>query len=202
MTLDTAVGHKDELNIDRCGQCDFRVALRRPTPARPASPWRCRRCHAVFLASPQERDGKPFSAGTRAAFYFDVLDDFAVDAAAGEAEISEQDVRRLRECLSQGFQERPESRQHRRFPIVAAVTLLPLSNELQIAGELCGAIAVNVSAGGMAIITTRPIEEPFFAVDFSRASALLVPVVLERLRTRAVGEAFEIAGKFVSRIEY
>jgi hypothetical protein len=193
---------RDEPTIDRCGRCQYRVALRRPTAALAASPWRCRRCHAVFLASPQVREGRQFSAGTRAAFYFDVLDELALGPAPAPAVISRQDLRRLKECFERGFDDRPELRKNRRYPILAAVTVLPLSSELQVADELCEAIAVNVSAGGIAIMSPRAIEEPFFAVDFSRASGALAPVLLEKLRVREVGERFEIAGRFVSRIEY
>jgi hypothetical protein len=156
----------------------------------------------VFLASAQERDGKPFSAGTRAAFYFEVLGEFAHAMAERAAEISEQDVLRLRECLADGFRERPELRRHRRFPLSAPVTVLPLSSDLRIVDEVCVAIAINVSAGGLAVLHGRPIEQPYFAVDFSQGSTVLAPVLLEKLRTRTAGGAFEIAGKFVSRIEY
>lgn len=191
----------ETLNIDRCGNCQYRLALRRPTPKSPASAWRCRRCRALFLASAQERDGKPFSAGTRAECYFDVICDLVSDTLEETREISEQDVLRLRECLQEDAGERPNARKHARHAIVAPVTVLALSSDLRVIGEPLGAIAVNVSAGGLAIIHSRPIEEPYFAVDFSRGGAALTPVVLKKLRSREVGDAFEIAGKFVSRIE-
>jgi hypothetical protein len=156
----------------------------------------------VFRASPQLREGRRFTAGTRAAFYFDVIGDAVQRPAAAPVGISAQDVVRLRQCLTQPIGDRPEARRHRRHPVLAAVTLIPLSQDLRIVDVPSAAIAVNVSAGGLAILHNSLLTTPFLAVDFSLAHAALSPVVLEKVRTRKVGEAHEIAGKLISRIEY
>ena len=194
--------HGDEANINSCGRCQARLALRRPTAAVAASPWRCRRCDAVFLASPQLRDGRRFSAGARAAFYFDLIGEPKQRLPAGAAGISPRDECRLRRCLTRPAASRPEARRHRRFSVLAAVTLIPLASDLRIVEVPSAAIAVNVSAGGLAIVNGKPLSTPFFAVDFSQSHATLPPVVLAQVRTRQLGEAYEIAGSFVSRIEY
>ncbi len=162
----------------------------------------CRRCRSVFLARPQERDGRRFSAGTRPAFYFDVVGDFALRPAEGSQVLSREDLLHLQECLPTESTNRPNLRQHNRHQILAPVTVMRLAADLRISHEPRSAIAVNVSAGGMAIMVDQPLAEPFFAIDFAVANTALTPVVLEKLRSRPTETGFEIAGKFVSRIEY
>lgn len=188
--------------IERCGNCHSRISLRRPTPHLPASPWECRRCGAVFLACAQERDGSAFKAGIRPAYYFDVVPTDATHFPFEAAELAEKDVATLRACLPPKVVPRSESRKHPRHAIHAAVRLFSLASDMRIAGAPLGAVAVNVSAGGLAVVSPRPIDEPFFAVEFDAADSTLTPVVLIRLRTRPTENGLEIAGRFLSRIDF
>jgi hypothetical protein len=188
------------LPINQCGKCSYRIALRRPTSTVPASPWKCRRCDSVYLASPQLRDGSVFFAGTRPAFYFDVVDD-AASRMRRPAELSRDDVNQLKRCLLNCGVE-SDARRHKRFAVAIPVNVIPLSEDCQIVGGPARALTIDISAGGIAVMHPEDAANSMFAIDFSPSNVNLTPVVMRKLRSTPIGSAFAIAGEFVSRIEY
>src|SRR5918995_2777106 len=88
-----------DFTIDRCSSCGTRIALRSASTESPASAWLCRRCGSVYFARCQEKDGKPFSAGTRLVSYFEVMKAINVHIEGKTSPIPKKDVERLGQCL-------------------------------------------------------------------------------------------------------
>jgi hypothetical protein len=61
-------------------------------------------------------------------------------------------------------------------------------------------MTINISGGGCALVHARRITEPYLALDFAASGVDLLPVVLQVTRVRPLASAFEVAGKFLSRI--
>lgn len=189
-----------ELSIDRCGNCGSKIALRSPTVDSPASPWLCRRCGSVYFARCQERDGKPFSAGTRMVSYYEVMKAIYVHMEWGSSVIAQEDVRRLVQCLAARTHNGPEVRKQKRYPVAAPVTVVPLDANFRVAGQPAKVMTINVSGGGAALVHPRPVAEPYLAIDFASSGVELLPAVLKVTRVRRLAAAHEVAGRFVSRI--
>ena len=189
-----------DFTIDRCSSCATRIALRSPTPDSPASAWLCRRCGSVYFARCQEKDGKPFSAGTRLVSYFEVMKAINVHIEGKSSPIAKKDVERLVQCLSSRSFNGKEIRRQKRFPVAAPITVVPLSADFRVAGQPARVMTLNVSGGGVAVVHTRRIAEPLLAIDFSASGVELLPAVMQVTRVRTLASAFEVAGKFVSRI--
>jgi predicted RNA-binding Zn-ribbon protein involved in translation (DUF1610 family) len=195
--FDTA---ETEFTIDRCSSCGTRIALRSPTTDSPASAWLCRRCGSVFFARCQEKDGQPFSAGTRLVSYFEVMKAINVHIDRGASSIPQKDVQRLVQCLATKTFNGREGRKQKRHPVAAPVTVVPLGADLRVAGQPARVMTINISSGGVALVHARRIVEPYLAIDFSASGVDLLPVILQVKRVRTLASAFEVAGKFLCRI--
>jgi hypothetical protein len=195
--FDTSDG---EFTIDRCSSCGSRIALRSPTTESPASAWLCRRCGSVFFARAQERDGQPFSAGTRLVSYFEVMKAINVHIDGRTSPVAPKDVQRLVQCLAAKSFNGREGRKQKRHPVAAPVTVVPLGADLRVAGQPARVMTINISGGGAALVHARRIIEPYLAIDFGASGVELLPVVLQVTRVRALASAFEVAGKFLCRI--
>jgi hypothetical protein len=191
-----------EPSIDRCSSCSTKIALRPPTSDSPASAWLCRRCGSVYFARSQEKDGKPFSAGTRVVSYFEVMKAINVHLEGRVTPLPEKDVQRLVQCLAAKSFSGREARRQKRHPVAAPITLVPLSPDYRVAGQPARVMSINVSAGGIALVHSRRIVEPFLAIDFSASGVDLLPAILQVTRVRTLATAYEVAGRFVSRILY
>jgi len=189
-----------EFTIDRCSSCATRISLRSPTNESPASAWLCRRCGSVYFARCQEKDGKPFSAGTRLVSYYEVMKAINVHIEGRTSPISQKDVQRLVQCLATRSFNGQEARSQKRFPVAAPVTVVPLGADLRVAGQAARVMTINVSGGGAALVHARRIVEPFLAVDFAASGVDLLPAVLQVTRVRRLATAYEVAGRFLSRI--
>ena len=190
----------EEFTIDQCGSCGSRIALRSPTSASPASAWLCRRCGSVFFARCQEKDGQPFSAGTRLGSYGEVVRAIQVQTEGRSAGIAAKDVKRLVQCLAERTYSGREARRQKRYPVAAPVNVIPLGPDLRITGAAMRIMTVNISSGGAALVFPRQVAERYLAIDFSTSGVDLLPAILRVTRTRRLATAFEIAGEFLSRI--
>ena len=186
--------------IDRCSSCATKISLRSPTSDSPASAWLCRRCGSVYFARCQEKDGKPFSAGTRLVSYYEVMKAINVHIEGRLNPVSQKDVQRLVQCLAARTFNGREVRQQKRHPVAAPVTVVPLGADLRVVGQAARVMTINISGGGAALVHSRRIVEPYLAIDFAASGVDLLPVVLQVSRVRALAAAFEVAGRFVSRI--
>jgi hypothetical protein len=94
----------------------------------------------------------------------------------------------------------PESRKQKRFPCPAQVTVVPLGHDFRIAAQPVRIVTTNLSGGGVALVHSRPVMQPYLAIDFAASGIDLLPAILEITRVRQLSGGYEIAGKFVSRI--
>ncbi|RIK84145.1 MAG: hypothetical protein DCC67_05240 [Planctomycetota bacterium] len=189
-----------DFTIERCSNCATPVSLRAPTFDAPASPWLCRRCGSVYFARAQERDGRPFSAGTRPVSYFDVMKAINVHIERRGDPALQRDVQRLVECLADKPFAGAEARRRKRYPVAAPVTAIPLAGDLRVSGQPVRVMTLNISSGGLAFAHRRRIAEPFLAVDFTSCGIDILPAILRVTRMRPLSAAFEVAGQFLCRI--
>jgi hypothetical protein len=186
--------------IDRCGGCGSAVALQAPTSNCPASSWLCRRCGSVYFARGQEKDGKEFGGGARLVSYYEVMKAIYVHMDGETCPILRKDVQRMvKGAASRKYLGR-EGRKQKRYPAAAQVTVVPLGPDFRVAGPPARIMTFNVSAGGAALFHSRRVIEPYLAVDFAASGIELLPAILQVTRVRTLPTAYEIAGKFVSRI--
>jgi hypothetical protein len=154
----------------------------------------------VYFARCQEKDGKPFSAGTRLVSYFEVMKAINVHIEGRTSPIPKKDVERLVQCLASRTYNGREARRQKRFPVAAPITVVPLGADFRVSGQPARVMTINVSGGGVAIVHTRRIVEPYLAIDFSASGVDLLPAVMQVTRVRTLASAFEVAGKFTTRI--
>jgi hypothetical protein len=196
----TGVKSAGDFAINRCGSCATPLALRAPTSISPASTWLCRRCGSVYFARCQEREGQTFAAGARLVSYQEVIKAVKGHIEGNVCSIPPKDIQRLVKCFAARNYQGRDTREHKRHPAAVRVTAIPLSADFRIVGQPASIITMNLSGGGSALIHTKRILEPLLAIDFSAAGIELLPAILEVTRVRTLAQAFEIAGKFVSRI--
>jgi predicted RNA-binding Zn-ribbon protein involved in translation (DUF1610 family) len=189
-----------DFTIDRCSSCATRIALRSPLPDSPASAWLCRRCGSVYFARCQEKDGQPFSAGTRLVSYYEVMKAINTTIDTRASSIPQKDVQRLVQSLSARPYNGREARRQKRHPVAAPVTVVPLGADFRVSGAPARVMTLNVSSGGCALVHSRRIVEPYLAIDFSTCGIDILPAVLKVIRVRTLAAAFEVAGQFQSRI--
>lgn len=197
--VDTTVAG-DISSIDRCSSCGSKIALRAPAPDSPASAWLCRRCGSVYFARCQEKDGQPYSVGTRLVSYSEVMKAINTHLDPKAAAIPQKDVQRLVQCMVTRTFSGREGRRQKRYPVAAPVTVVTLSADFRVAGQAARVMTINVSGGGCALVHSRRIVEPYLAIDFAASGVELLPAVLRVTRVRALAAAFEVAGSFQSRI--
>lgn len=186
--------------IDRCSNCATPLALRRPTPEAPASTWLCQKCGSVYFAYKGTEDDAAAGVDAHPVSYREVM--LAIDAhlQGGASPLATKDVQRLVRCLAARTYVGPNVRSQTRFPLAAPVTVVPLSADFRVAGQPARLMTTNVSSGGVALAHSQRITEPYLAVDFAPSGADILPAVMQVTRIRPLTLAFEIAGKFISRI--
>ncbi len=93
--------------------------------------------------------------------------------------------------------ERRAIRRHRlAIPVLAA----PLDDDLQPAGDSFAAVTRDISARGLALYHSRPLESPYLAVELADHDGQKLEAALEVLRCEPVDSFYEIAGKFVTKV--
>lgn len=191
-----------EAGIELCGGCGASIALIPPNDSAPATPWKCRGCGATYLACAQRRSGAQFQGGVRPAFYMDVIEDAALRPAAQQLELSAEDLRQLQRCLPESRQNGGNARSSQRYQVTTPITLLPLADDFRIDGPIVPASTLDVSCGGLALLSRQPLAAKYLAIEFLDAGARMPALILRPSRCRPLGPAYAIAGDFVSRIQY
>lgn len=94
----------------------------------------------------------------------------------------------------------PEQRTEPRYAVNLPVAAVPLDESLKKTGEVFIGFTRDISSGGIAMYHTRRISEKYLAVEIKATSGDKLRVLVEVLRCFPVGLFYEIAGKFVSRL--
>jgi hypothetical protein len=190
----------DEQNIDRCSKCASGISLQAPTTNAPASAWLCRRCGSCYFARCQDSDGIEAAGGVRPVSYYEVMKAIYVHMEGDSCPMLEKNARQTAASGLGRNYTGPETRKQKRFPCPAQVTIVPLDADFRIAAQPARIMTTNLSGGGVALVHSRPITQPFLAIDFAASGIDLLPAILHVTRVRQLPSAYEIAGKFVSRI--
>ena len=95
----------------------------------------------------------------------------------------------------------PEQRTEPRYVVSLPVTAVPVNESLKKAGDVFVAFTRDISSGGIAMYHTRRVSEKFLAVEIKSNCGEKMRVLVQVLRCSPVGLFYEIAGKFVSRLE-
>ena len=108
------------------------------------------------------------------------------------------------EIISQCGQSLPSQIERRgmvRFPIAVPVLVMPLDENYQPVGPAFEAVTRDLSAGGMALLHTRAVNAKFLALEIEIPQKGRRTMILEVLRCRPSRRFYEIAGKFVARVD-
>lgn len=188
--------------IELCSGCGASIALVAPSDTAPAMPWKCRACDVIYLASPQRRSGAMFQGGVRPAFYRDVIEDAALRPAPQPLELSDEDLRQLQRCLPDDRPRTGNARGSQRYQVATPISLLPLATDFRIDGPIVAASTLDVSCGGLALLSRQPTAAAYLAIEFLDVGARMPALILRPSRCTTLGDAFAIAGDFVSRISF
>lgn len=191
------------VSMHECSECGTTIALDRPSPLYPASPWICRSCGSVYFARPERWTGRPYSGGCQLAPYDQVLRELNINIATQACLVGPEDLRRLVKLLAIHDHSGPERRQQKRYPIAAPVVTVPLGSNFRISGTPAMMVTSNVSRSGLALVHTATTTAPYLAIDFSPTEGLdETHVILEVTRIRSLGLAYELGGRFLAQIEH
>jgi hypothetical protein len=185
--------------IDQCSKCACRIALQAPSSSTPASAWLCCRCGSCYFARCQDSDGLEPAGGVRPVSYNEVMKAIYVHMDGDSCPMLHKEAVRPARAAARKYAG-PESRKQKRYPCPAKVTIVPLGHDFRIASQPARVMTTNLSGGGVALVHARPITEPYVAIDFAASGIDLLPAILQVTRVRQLGAAYEIAGKFISRI--
>lgn len=188
--------------IELCSTCGASIALVPPNDNAPAAPWKCRGCGTIYLACAQRRSGTEFQGGVRPAFYMDVIEHSAHRPAVQPLDLSAEDLRQLQRCLPESHPRGGNARSSQRYQVATPITVLPLADDFRIDGAITAASTLDVSCGGLALLSRRPLEAKYLAIEFLDSGARMPALILRPSRCTPLGCAFAIAGDFVSRIAY
>ena len=92
-----------------------------------------------------------------------------------------------------------ERRAAKRYPMACPVVAVPI-DDLEKPGEAFAAITRDISSQGISIYHTRPIHEPYLAIQWNVEEGEQLRVLVEVVRCRPVGPFFyEIGGTFITQ---
>jgi hypothetical protein len=124
-----------------------------------------------------------------------------LEALFSHLTLPQEDVTRLiQELIEKQRQFRgDERRATKRYPMACPVVAVPM-DDLEKPGEAFAAITRDISSQGIAIYHTRPIHEPYLAIQWNVEEGEQLRVLVEVVRCRPVGPFFyEIGGSFISQ---
>jgi len=111
-----------------------------------------------------------------------------------------EDVSRLVQDLvtKQQKYQGDERRSATRYPLACPVVAVPIDDH-EHPGEPFAAITRDISSRGISIYHTRPVHEPYLAIQWTIEEGERLRVLVEVVRCRPVGPFFyEIGGSFIT----
>ncbi len=93
-------------------------------------------------------------------------------------------------------------RRSARLPAQLAILVQPLTVAREPVGPPIEGVSLDISQGGVRFVSDRPLLSDFAIVSIQPvANAKLLTMLTERIRCRRVGLNFEIAVRFVEKLE-
>ena len=94
-----------------------------------------------------------------------------------------------------------ERRSEPRHAIAINVLAIPVNEKFERNGEPFMAVSRDISASGIALFHNRDVPSKFLALEISDPWGNPLRLILNVLRTRSLGLFYEIAGRFVMRMD-
>ncbi len=188
----TQVEQTAERLVSRCHRCGLELPLRPPDGAERAKQWSCCRCGTRYSAVLLE--GRPFAdlANVQPA-HFEFDRRALLEPPGGIVEY-------LRRHLSSDHPFFLERRDVTRYPVAAAVAVMPVDVHFNPLGSPWMVVARDLSKRGMGVVSSRAVRSRLLVVELSGAEDARVQLVLRVLRCRPVQSFYEIGGEFLTRI--
>jgi len=99
-----------------------------------------------------------------------------------------------------GRYEGEERRKEPRVAVSVPALAQPLDAHYRTTGDPFMGTTLNVSQGGLALLHTRHVPQPYMAIEFTLPGQQLRQAVLRVLRSRCIGLFYEIAGSFETKM--
>ncbi len=93
-----------------------------------------------------------------------------------------------------------DRRREPRYDVCLHVIAIPLDEQQAACGEPLVGVTWNISASGVAILTERRVQADCLAVEIGHPRGGVVRMILNVLRSRQLGNYFEVAGTFSQRL--
>jgi hypothetical protein len=167
-----------ELRITRCVTCDQPLPTLIVGGRDPAREWECRRCGATYLATLASSSPHALRSCVKPLHYFPVHRQAATTLQA-------TDLQR-------------ELRRHPRRPLMMSVPAMQLDDDLFPVGEDFTVISRNLSASGISLVHTRPLEGKL-AILIELPEVGHVQLLLDIVRSKQIGSLYEMGGEFFDR---
>jgi len=198
-------GAEENTSADRriaaCDFCQSKISLCWPSRDRPAGLWRCRSCRSLYLARANERDGSIFRGGVSEASDADPFGREFLRFPPQVATISNADLMVLNHVSNPVADDGSGDRRVTRHSLRVPITIVPLTDNLRIAGPASPAYTIDLSRSGISLIHRSPIADSLLAVDFAPAGLPTISVILQALRCSRVGEGYTLSGRLLCRAE-
>lgn len=94
-----------------------------------------------------------------------------------------------------------ERRGFARFPVEATALVRPIDTNFRPAGPAFQAVVVDLSASGLRLRHTSYVGSPLIAVQLSLLQNGVVTFAMSVLRSQPHGDHFEVAGRFIAKLE-
>jgi hypothetical protein len=183
--------------VEHSCQCGSVIAIHAPAADQSVAAWICKTCGAAYFGDTNAAK----NCGV------EVLVANGGSPLAGEDQkepISESKPATINAVASNseiGTLTGKERRQQTRYSIGVPVVAVPLRANFSIAGPAVRMTTRDISKSGIALASARFSDAPYFVIDFTAAGIELLQVLLKVLRVRNTGPTYEVAGKFINRLQ-
>ncbi|MFV2065712.1 MAG: hypothetical protein ACC645_01940 [Pirellulales bacterium] len=97
--------------------------------------------------------------------------------------------------------EEPEHRQFPRHCVTLAVSAVPVDEAHRPTDASFVALTRNISQGGISLIHSSPVAAKLLAIELPMPGSEPLQVVVRLDRCRRIGEFYELAGPFVTKLD-
>ena len=191
MAVDQQETTGEATEVGKCSGCNADLPLRDPLGNEEVSQWICTQCGATIGALFNQDANEQLRSNVRpAAVNFD-------DARMQQPSEAIADFLSHLEAQQDPTEERRSSE---RRTLSQAVAVMPVDDQFRPAGDCFMAVARDVSRQGIAIVHTNSVEADYLALELACASGKKLQVAMQVARRREVGDYYECAGPFLTKM--
>ncbi|MGM0486615.1 MAG: PilZ domain-containing protein [Planctomycetota bacterium] len=184
--------HNQQRRVARCTWCGQALPLNLPSSGEPSVTWACTKCDAKYQTSVNPERYSELN---------DTIRPLNVDVQHAQVQRPPDEIARFVNRLIEPSYQGSEKRSRERYPICIPVVALPLDEKFRPVGDPVVSMSRNLSTDGIALIHNRALKPKYLILELSSNDGTPIQMVLEVLRCRSVGRFFEIAGRFLMRMD-